>query len=311
MSYAHGHPQGPYGFGAPGNKWHPEYNQQGGDDSAFWVAAAVITSPVWIFAFGIAALMTLMFLVALPLGGAILLGKGAVNAAESIGTVRWIGVLILLASAPVAVILVRHWARLRNAEASSDGRAFPVSGSAGYSPFAPAGLLQRRCVAWLMDLGMLAALAIAVFAPLYISMSTVDASGAIDCDAEVVFDRDGNRLDDGLCTNLDDGTVRYMPANKVGEFWVTTGSLTALFVVLHLVVLQGITGATLGKRLARLRVVRIDTSEPPGLLRAALRTLTLFTVDQCGLLGLLIARFTKRRQRIGDFLARTVVISAT
>lgn len=70
------------------------------------------------------------------------------------------------------------------------------------------------------------------------------------------------------------------------------------------------TGATLGKRALNLRVVSTDGG-PIGFGQAVVRYLLLF-VDTFafGLVGLITAKASDRRQRVGDRVAKTVVIRA-
>jgi serine/threonine-protein kinase len=80
--------------------------------------------------------------------------------------------------------------------------------------------------------------------------------------------------------------------------------------VLVLVVLQGLTGATVGKLLVGLRVVDRD-GRPPGLRQALVRTL-LLVIDGfpwvVPLLGWLVAATNARHRRVGDFAAGTMVV---
>lgn len=69
-------------------------------------------------------------------------------------------------------------------------------------------------------------------------------------------------------------------------------------------------GASIGKRLFRLRVVGTDGRKiAPGqaLVRSMLHTFDFFL--NAGLLGATVALLTRRRQRLGDLVARTVVVS--
>ncbi|HEX2016031.1 MAG TPA: RDD family protein [Solirubrobacteraceae bacterium] len=74
---------------------------------------------------------------------------------------------------------------------------------------------------------------------------------------------------------------------------------------------EAITGQTLGKRVVGIRVCSASGG-PAGVRAVALRTL-LRLVDALPLLyalGLLVALSTRRRQRLGDLVAQTVVIGA-
>lgn len=81
-----------------------------------------------------------------------------------------------------------------------------------------------------------------------------------------------------------------------------------LFAVYHTLA-HGLGGATLGKRLVGIRVVRRD-GRPPGLGRAALRAvLAVLSLALVGL-GVLLALFTASGRAFHDLLARTWVVEA-
>lgn len=109
----------------------------------------------------------------------------------------------------------------------------------------------------------------------------------------------------GVCTNLGD-TVYY--SNDVGG----TGDLLLLGLSLAIfVILQGLTGWTIGKRLLGLRCVRAD-GRPPGIGKALLRWV-LWLVDglPCfGLVGFITGLSTVGHRRVGDMAAHTYVVRA-
>lgn len=75
-------------------------------------------------------------------------------------------------------------------------------------------------------------------------------------------------------------------------------------------VLEGLTGATLGKRLLRMRVVN-ERGEPPGWRAILLRNLTKIVEPSAGFLSLLfvvLPWLSHYHQRLGDILARTTVV---
>jgi uncharacterized RDD family membrane protein YckC len=89
------------------------------------------------------------------------------------------------------------------------------------------------------------------------------------------------------------------------ELWLlfVAGELSYLFM------LEATVGQTLGKQLMGLKVTRVDGS-PAGI--PAVATRTVFRVLDDNLLGLLVMVLSgKRRQRIGDLFASTVVTRAT
>ena len=81
--------------------------------------------------------------------------------------------------------------------------------------------------------------------------------------------------------------------------------------LLNSVLLQGATGATVGKFITGARVVRPD-GRPPGAWKALGRTLML-VIDTISLilpLGLWVAMFSRGHQRLGDMTAGTYVVKA-
>jgi uncharacterized RDD family membrane protein YckC len=74
----------------------------------------------------------------------------------------------------------------------------------------------------------------------------------------------------------------------------------------YFVVLEGLSGRTLGKMLLGIEVVRAEDGGPPGMGRAALRALMFLAVD--GLAGLFVILASSRHQRLGDMAANTLVV---
>lgn len=74
----------------------------------------------------------------------------------------------------------------------------------------------------------------------------------------------------------------------------------------YFVVLEGLTGRTLGKWLWDIEVVRAEDGGPPGTGRSALRALIFLAVD--GVAGLFVILASSRHQRLGDMAANTLVV---
>ena len=97
-----------------------------------------------------------------------------------------------------------------------------------------------------------------------------------------------------------------------GYGWFITDPLciTFLFIIfLYFVLLEGALGATIGKRLLGLRVVRLD-GQTPGMLRALVRNL-LRAVDALpafSILGVVLIVLSPEKARFGDRIAETRVI---
>jgi hypothetical protein len=109
----------------------------------------------------------------------------------------------------------------------------------------------------------------------------------------------------GFCTNFGD-TVYYADDAGGPADLVLLGLALAMFVVL-----QGLTGWTVGKRLLGLRCVRAD-GRPPGIGKALLRWV-LWLVDglPCfGLVGFITGLSTVGHRRVGDMAAGTFVVRA-
>lgn len=94
---------------------------------------------------------------------------------------------------------------------------------------------------------------------------------------------------------------------------LSTGGSLLLFVValLYFVLMEGLIGRTVGKMIAGIRVVDEATGTPPGIGRAAIRTL-LRLIDGlfAYLVGFIIVMSSRRRRRLGDMAAKTLVVRA-
>jgi uncharacterized RDD family membrane protein YckC len=95
--------------------------------------------------------------------------------------------------------------------------------------------------------------------------------------------------------------------------WVSGWSRAmSLFVAaVYYVVAEGLFGRTPGKHITGVRVIQMESGAVPGPGRAFLRTL-LRLVDGLGgyLVGFIVVMVSRRRQRLGDMVAKTLVIRA-
>jgi uncharacterized RDD family membrane protein YckC len=111
----------------------------------------------------------------------------------------------------------------------------------------------------------------------------------------------------GVALTMGDRTVGN------GQFYIGLHGAAALgyfgLVLLYFFAFEAITGRTLGKMLLGLKVIRLDGNSAGA---GAIAVRTLFRlVDGLPflyLLGFIVVLSTKTRQRIGDLVARTVVI---
>ncbi|HEX6715218.1 MAG TPA: RDD family protein [Thermoleophilaceae bacterium] len=94
------------------------------------------------------------------------------------------------------------------------------------------------------------------------------------------------------------------------DSWFASGDATALWLpaalVLDWIVLQGLTGFSIGKAVTGIRVVDARGSRP-GLVRAVVRAIPL-VFEQWGVIGLWAAARNSRNQRFGDRWAKTFVV---
>ena len=119
----------------------------------------------------------------------------------------------------------------------------------------------------------------------------------------------GDIRDEGgtnLCFESGD-TIYYAEGGKATAIYVVTG----LAGLANHVLLQGATGASIGKQLVGLRVVKKDTGRLASFGPNALRWLvSLFDIGCCFLIALIMIFTTKGHRRLGDMAANTLVVGA-
>jgi len=97
-----------------------------------------------------------------------------------------------------------------------------------------------------------------------------------------------------------------------GEFGYSLNGLPALMLIFfgffHWPISEGLFGQTLGKRFFDLKVVK-DNCEPIGMKQAWGRFFLGF-IDYIFLMGIIIAITNKQNKRIGDMVARTIVVKS-
>lgn len=90
--------------------------------------------------------------------------------------------------------------------------------------------------------------------------------------------------------------------------------LLDLVVLLYFVLLEGLTGATLGKRVTGIHVRNEDGSAPDmkaSIIRNLMRVVDIFPYLIPYLLGFIVGMSNDRRQRLGDKVAHTIVVKST
>jgi len=97
-----------------------------------------------------------------------------------------------------------------------------------------------------------------------------------------------------------------------GYGWFITDPLCIIFliiIILYFILLEGFFGATLGKRIMRLRVIASDGSRP-GLRRSAIRNIlrVIDALPALNILGVILILRSPEKARFGDRTAGTRVI---
>jgi uncharacterized RDD family membrane protein YckC len=180
--------------------------------------------------------------------------------------------------------------------------AYAAESQLGYPPEDPTKALWRRIFAYAVDSFVGSLIVLVVF----FAFADVDTIDARDCPDDLPSGR--ACIDATSDSDSDDDDIILFDDNSL----VAAAGVGLLYVVLNPIVLQGTTGATLGKFLTGARVVKDDGSYPPGMGRAFIRTVLLI-VDGINLilpLGLWVAMFSRGHRRIGDMAANTYVVKA-
>jgi len=171
-------------------------------------------------------------------------------------------------------------------------------------------VLGRRFVAFLIDLALVWGIAIAFAVPAFNSNAQTLPASQYEC----ATSGEGTdfRIDvtSSICVELGD-EIRFVPDGDSGSVTgVFYGVLAAVFAANH-ILLQGVTGGTIGKLLLGLRVVRQDTGQIAGILKCFIRGLvSIVDFACCYLIGGIMVLATKGHRRLGDMAGGTLVVSA-
>ena len=152
-------------------------------------------------------------------------------------------------------------------------------------------MILRRVAAFVVDM-------LLYFVVAMVLLSTVLSSGMQVHDnvgANFCRTRSSNQ-----CFQMGPTAVVLDDATANGLYYAMTGWWVVIGVV------EGVSGAFVGKRLLKIRVVG-SSGERPGPLRGAVRGL-LMVVDMFFAIGLFLMVITRPNRRIGDFAARTTVV---
>lgn len=194
--------------------------------------------------------------------------------------------------------------------------AYPAAPPAayGYAVRKPTDVMGRRVGAYLLNGLVGAAVVAGLFFAVFLSTKPYKSIHFPSADAASNFcslsqsERDSrlqDRYRDRICVNIDNHVYLVEPGPTLG----TGIGLWVAWAVVNYVLLEGLTGASVGKAIVGLRVMRGNGSKP-GIGWAALRTLLLWIPDGlfAGVVGLIVALTNDNHQRVGDMAAGTYVV---
>ena len=167
----------------------------------------------------------------------------------------------------------------------------------------PTAVFGRRCVAFAVDFVIL----VAVFVTAFLSSSTFEDVEDPDIAEQICVHYDN--LDNGDFCVQGDSFVFVLESGKFTDIalWVIVVS------ALNLVVVAAVTGGSLGKLAAGIRVVEQNTFQRAGIHKHLLRWI-LWIVDSfpwfllVPLTGLIFSLVSKGHRRVADFAAKTLVV---
>lgn len=180
-------------------------------------------------------------------------------------------------------------------------------------PRDPTAVVGRRILAYGIDLliGILVVIAVAV--PSWQSKVTEASRFEVRCsnsalDEPVGVEGPRRTVYSDLCIEVDD-TVYFLDEGDASSFQSQLYLVSFGIQALNLILLQGLTGASVGKLLTGLRVVRSD-GQTANIGWAALRWVVLLIDSLCCFLpGAVLVFSTKGHRRLGDMAASTFVVS--
>jgi uncharacterized RDD family membrane protein YckC len=187
----------------------------------------------------------------------------------------------------------------------------------------PTAVMGRRVVAYLIDGLIGLALLAAVVGPLFagkVDTTTFGSDTAAsdfcsqindDTFSEFESTETGTRselpADASFCLNLND-TAYVIRGDEANSLLGQLSLWSYLTAGLNTIILQGLTGATVGKFLLGLRTVKEDGTRAGigwNLLRQLVGVVDAFC---CGIVGLLVASNSRGHRRVGDMAASTYVV---
>jgi uncharacterized RDD family membrane protein YckC len=165
----------------------------------------------------------------------------------------------------------------------------------------PTNVMGRRIGAFIIDVVVPSVIALAIGWSIFVGSATKITGVSSD------YCTFANRPLHTACFQV--GNDAYVGTSADARHAFTVAGLVYLIGALNLFVVQGISGAAVGKHIFGLRVIRADGSLV-GFGWNALRTV-LLVVDEffCFLVGLITASVTHPHRRVGDFAAGSFVVA--
>lgn len=177
----------------------------------------------------------------------------------------------------------------------------------------PTDVVGRRIGAYAIDVVLMVVLTAAAIVPIFLSALETAPAGTVDCGTngsfnnDTTFDQSPRTNEPSFCFE-DNDRVRYIPVGDENSMTASFYGIAFGIQALNLVVLQGLTGASLGKLMVGLRVIRQD-GRKAGIGWAALRWVLLFIDSICLFLpGIVLVFVTKGHRRLGDMAASSFVV---
>ncbi|MEO8695156.1 MAG: RDD family protein [Acidimicrobiales bacterium] len=161
----------------------------------------------------------------------------------------------------------------------------------------PTAVVGKRIGAAIIDVLITVGVVILMF---LINHDTVNSNGAFGISCSDVRDAGGTNL----CVEAGDN-LWYAEGGKARLIY----GVAILAGLANHVLLQGATGASIGKKAVGLRVIKKDTGQLASFGPNALRWLvSLFDIGCCFLIALIMIITTKGHRRLGDMAANTLVV---
>ena len=180
----------------------------------------------------------------------------------------------------------------------------------------PTAVVGRRFLAFVIDAIILAVLVGAIAGALFAdNVETksfrTSAEARQFCDVyNGDLDEDGDLNGEGLCGRSGNEVI-FITEDDLGAAILATSGVSLLVYLLNPVLLQGLTGGSVGKLITGLRVLR-ENGRKAGIGWCALRTLLLIVdLGVCFLIGPILILTTKGHRRVGDLAAKTLVVPKT